>query len=92
MKKPVHPGRLIREECIEASDITVTAAAEMLGVTRQALNNLINEKSSLSPEMAIRLEKVGWSNADAWMRLQMNYDLAQVRARAKSIVVHVMPK
>jgi len=92
MKKPIHPGRLIREECIEASDLTVTAAAHMLGVTRQALNNLINEKSSLSPEMAIRLEKVGWSNADAWMRLQMNYDLAQVRARAKSIVVHAMSK
>lgn len=92
MKNPVHPGKLIREECIEASELTVTAAAKMLGVTRQALNNLINEKAGLSPEMALRLEKVGWSSADAWMRLQMNYDLAQVRARSKQIVVHAAPK
>jgi addiction module HigA family antidote len=87
MKNPVHPGRIVWEECIEAAEMTVTGAAKLLGVSRQALNNLVNENAALSPEMAIRLEKVGWSKADTWMRLQMNYDLAQVRARQDEIKV-----
>jgi addiction module HigA family antidote len=87
MKHPVHPGRVVREECLEPNQLSVMAAAEKLGVTRQTLNNLVSEKSALSPEMALRLEKVGWSSADAWLRLQMNFDLANVRARAKTIIV-----
>ena len=90
MNDPVHPGSIVREDCINASGLTVTDAARQLGVTRQALNNLVNEKSSISPEMAIRLEKVGWSSADAWLRMQMNYDLARVRSRANEIVVNVL--
>ena len=79
MKKPVHPGRIVRKQCIEASDLTVTHAAKCLGVSRQTLNNLVNEKGGISPEMAIRLEKVGWSDAETWLRMQMNWDLAQAR-------------
>jgi addiction module HigA family antidote len=90
MKDPVHPGSIVREDCIRASGLTVTDAARQLGVTRQALNNLVNEKSSISPEMAIRLEKVGWSSAEMWLRMQVNYDLARVRSRADEIVVHVL--
>lgn len=90
MQNPVHPGCIVREDCIAASELSVTDAAKLLGVSRQALNNLVNEKASISPEMAIRLEKIGWSSADAWMRLQMNWELAQVRAREDEIVVNSM--
>ena len=87
MKKPPHPGRIVRLDCIEALELTVTKAAELLGVTRQALNNLVNEKAGISADMAIRLEKVGWSTADQWMRLQAAYDLAQARQHQDQIKV-----
>ena len=91
MMNPPHPGEHIRMDCLEPLELTVTAAAKALGVTRQALNNVVNEKSGISPEMAIRLEKIGWGTADGWMRLQMNYDLSQVRKSADSITVHPLP-
>lgn len=87
MKKPPHPGRIVRQDCIEPLDLTVTKAAGLLGVTRQALNNLVNEKAGISAEMAIRLEKVGWSTADQWMRLQAAYDLALARRHQGRISV-----
>ncbi len=87
MKRPPHPGRTVREDCINASGLLVTYAAERLGVIRQTLSNLFNEKSGISPEMALRLEKMGWSKADHWLRLQMNYDFAQVRERSDQIQV-----
>ncbi len=87
MKNPPHPGRIVRQDCIEALELSVTKAAELLGVTRQALNNLVNEKAGLSAEMAIRLEKAGWSTADLWMRLQSAYDLAQARRNQDQIKV-----
>ena len=64
MKNPPHPGKHVRLDCIEPLNLSITAAAKALGVTRQALNNLVNEKSGISPEMAIRLEKMGWGTAD----------------------------
>ncbi len=91
MHNPAHPGSIVREDCLNALELEVTQAAKQLGVSRQALSNLVNEKASISPEMAIRLEKMGWSSADIWMQLQMNYDLAQVRAREDEIVVHPQP-
>ena len=87
MKNPPHPGRNVRLTCLEPLELSVTAAAQHLGVSRQALNNVVNEKSSISPEMALRFEKMGWGTADGWMTLQMNYDLAQIRARAADISV-----
>jgi addiction module HigA family antidote len=77
MKKPPHPGRIVRQECIEPLGLTVTEAAERLGVTRQALNNVLNGKSAISPEMSIRLSKAFGSSAKLWLGLQMEYDLAQ---------------
>ena len=68
--------------------LTITAAAEQLGVTRQTLSNLTNEKISLAPEMSIRLEKLDWGKADAWIRMQANYDLAQVRLIEDEITVY----
>ena len=88
MKNPPHPGKHIRMTCLEPLNLSVTAAARALGISRQALNNLVNEKAGISAEMAIRFEKMGWGTADGWLRLQMNYDLAQVRNRADRITVH----
>ena len=79
MKDPPHPGGTIKEDCIEAGGLTVTEAARLLGVTRPTLSRVINGRGGVSPEMAIRFEKIGWSNAEFWMRLQTNYDLAQAR-------------
>jgi addiction module HigA family antidote len=88
MKNPPHPGKHVRMNCLEPLALTVTTAAKALGVSRQALNNLVNERAGISPEMAIRLEKMGWGTADGWMRLQMNYELDQVRQIANRITVH----
>ncbi len=79
MKNPPHPGRVVRQDCIEALELSVTRAAAILGVTRQALNNIVNQKSGISAEMAIRFEKAGWSTADCWVAMQAAYDLAQAR-------------
>jgi addiction module HigA family antidote len=77
MKNPPHPGRIVRQECIEPLNLTVTAAAEALGVTRNALTNLLTGKNGVSPEMAIRLSQVFGPTPEMWLKLQMNYDLAQ---------------
>lgn len=79
MKNPPHPGRIVRQDCIEPLGITVTEAARVLGVTRQALNNLVNGKSGISPEMAVRVSKAFGGSPEMWLRLQMNYDLAQLQ-------------
>ena len=81
IKTPAHPGATIREDCIEALGLTVTQAAKALGVSRAALSRLVNEQAGISPEMAIRFEKAGWSNADFWLRVQATYDLAHARLR-----------
>ena len=77
MKNPPHPGLSVRHDCIESLGLTITEAARALGVTRQALNNLVNCKAAISPEMAIRLDKAFGGGADTWLRLQAAYDLAQ---------------
>lgn len=87
MKDPPHPGGTVREDCIEAEGLTVTEAARILGVTRPTLSRVLNGRGGISPEMAIRFEKVGWSNAEFWMRLQAYYDLAQARANEDRIKV-----
>ena len=87
MMDPPHPGEIVREEVLAPLGLTVTAAARVLGVTRQTLNNLVNERSGISPEMAIRLEKAFGSSADMWVRLQTAFDLAQARSRENEISV-----
>jgi addiction module HigA family antidote len=79
MKNPPHPGRIVRQDCIEPLGLTVTEAARVLGVTRQALNNVVNGKAGISPEMAVRLSKAFGGSSEMWLRLQVNYDLAQIR-------------
>lgn len=78
MKSPPHPGRIIKTS-LEDLSLTVTEAAEVLGVTRSHLSKLLNGKVGISPEMAVRLSKTFGSTPDFWFRLQNNYDLAQVR-------------
>lgn len=87
MKNPPHPGRIVRQECIEPLGLTVTRAAQRLGVTRQALNNLVNEKAGISPEMAIRLAKAFGSAPEVWLGMQMEYDLARAQKTAGKIRV-----
>jgi addiction module HigA family antidote len=87
MKKPPHPGRIVRQECIEPLGLTVKEAAVRLGVTRQTLNNLVNEKSGISPEMSIRLSKAFGSSPEVWLGLQMAYDLAEAERNASKIKV-----
>lgn len=79
---PIHPGEYVRYDCIEPLSLTITDAAKALRVTRQALNSLVNGKSGVSPEMAVRLEKAFGSTAEMWLRLQAAYDLAEVKKRA----------
>src|SRR5580658_6873910 len=87
MFDPAHPGEIIREDCLKPLGLTVTAAADALGVTRKTLSDLLNGHSGVSPEMAIRLEKVGWSTADHWLRIQLQRDLWEARQQADSIKV-----
>jgi len=87
MKHPPHPGRIVRQECIEPLGLTVTEAARALGVTRQALNNLVNFKAGISPEMAIRLSKAFGSSPEIWLGMQMAYDLAQAQKDRSKIKV-----
>jgi antitoxin HigA-1 len=87
MKSPPHPGLSVRHDCIESLGLTVTEAAGILGVTRQTLNNLVNGKSGISADMAIRLDKAFGGGAETWLRLQMAYDLAQARQHEGKINV-----
>ena len=87
MKNPPHPGHSVRHDCIEPLGLTVTDAAVALGVSRQALNNLVNGKASISPDMAVRLAKAFGSSAETWLRMQFAYDLAQMQRRASTIKV-----
>jgi addiction module HigA family antidote len=84
MLNPPHPGPSVRLDCLEPLGLNVTDAAKALGVTRQALNNLVNGKSGISPEMAIRLDKAFGGGAETWLRLQMAYDLAVGEGEARS--------
>ena len=87
MKNPLHPGRIIRQDCLEPLGLTVTHAAKVLGVTRQALNNVVNEKAGVSPEMAIRLSKAFGSTPETWVRMQAAFDLAVALKDEKNILV-----
>jgi antitoxin HigA-1 len=86
MKKPPHPGLAIRDE-IQELGLTVAEAAAGLGVTRQQLHRVISGKSNITSEMAMRLQKAIGGTAEMWLRLQLNYDLAQIQQRAGSIKV-----
>ncbi|MGC2109898.1 MAG: HigA family addiction module antitoxin [Candidatus Korobacteraceae bacterium] len=87
MKNPVHPGRIVRHDCLEPLGLSVTEGAKVLGVTRQALNNIVNGKSGISPEMAIRLTKAFGSTPETWLGMQLAFDLAAARKNEHKISV-----
>ena len=87
MKNPPHPGRSIRSACLEPLGLSISEGAKVLGVSRQALNNIVNCKAGISAEMAIRLTKAFGSTADTWLRMQAAYDLAQAMKDEKKIKV-----
>lgn len=89
MKSPMHPGAFIRTEIVEELELSITSAANALGVTRPALSALVNERASLSPEMALRIEKAFNVSMDTLMRMQNSYDIAVARSKAGNI--HVEP-
>ncbi len=91
MKTPPHPGRIVRQECLEPLGLSVTDAARALGVSRNAISELVNERRGISPEMAIRLAKAFGSSARVWAGLQLDYDMAvalQTADRIKVTRVH----
>jgi addiction module HigA family antidote len=83
MKNPSHPGEIIRWGILEPLDLTTAKAAEILGVRRAALSAVINGKTALSPDLALRVEKAFGPTVDLLLRIQAAYDAAQVRKRAK---------
>jgi len=87
MHNPPHPGGILRRQCLEPLGLSVTAAARGLGVTRQALSDLLNGNAGVSVEMAIRLAKAFGSSPETWLGLQMAYDLWQARTRSGRIHV-----
>lgn len=87
MNSPPHPGHSIRENCLAPLGLNVTEAAKVLGVARHTLSRVLNGRAAISPEMAIRLEKAGWSNAEFWLRRQTTYDLVQARKDENRIKV-----
>jgi addiction module HigA family antidote len=84
VKSPSHPGDLLKRRVLPAAHLSVTEAARKLGITRQTLNNLVNRKSGVSAEIAVRLSLAFGSTPEFWLAMQANYDLAQIRASGRS--------
>ena len=87
MKNPLHPGLSIEENCLKPLGLSLTAAATILDVAGHTLAGVLDGKAAISADMAIRLEKAGWSTAEFWLRRQAAYDLAQARKHEDRITV-----
>jgi addiction module HigA family antidote len=87
MKNPPHPGQHVLRDCLEPLGLTITRGADILGVTRLTLSNLVNGKNGISPEMAIRLSKAFGGRPEVWLGMQSDYDLAQAITKAGRIKV-----
>ena len=87
MKNPSHPGAFVRVMVLDPLELNVSEAAKVLGITRPALSNFLNEKAALSPEMAIRLDKAFGVDMETLMRMQSSYDIAQAKSREGEIQV-----
>ena len=86
MFNPSHPGRIVKR-CLDDLDLDLTEAATVLGVTRQTISRIVNCRTSISPEMAIRLSKALGSTPETWMKMQHAYDIAQMKKRIDDIDV-----
>lgn len=87
MKNPVHPGRLVRSACLAPLGLNITQAAKILDVTRLTISKIVNQKSGISPDMAIRLSKAFGSTPETWLAMQTAFDLAQARKHEGRIKV-----
>jgi addiction module HigA family antidote len=87
MHNPPHPGGIVRRQCLEPLGLSVTEAAKGLGVTRQALSDVVNERAAISIDMAFRLSKAFGSSPETWLGLQTAFDLSLVRARMEKLKV-----
>lgn len=92
MHNPLHPGLIVKDALIDNTDLTVTEAANRLGVTRTTLSRLLNGKSGISPEMALRLSKLFGNSIEMWVNLQAQYDVWQIRQHSDEIEVHQLDK
>lgn len=91
MKNPPHPGEHVLKDCLKPLGLSITKAADVLGVSRLTLSNLVNGRNGISPEMAIRLSKAFGDSPEVWLGMQMQYDLAQAAKKAASIRVKRVP-
>jgi len=91
MKNPPHPGEHVLEDCLKPLGLSITKGADVLGVTRLTLSNLVNGKNGVSPEMAIRLSKAFGGRPEVWLGMQMEYDLAQAAKNEARIKVKRVP-
>ena len=87
MRNPPHPGEILRELCLEPLGLSVTEAARALGVSRKTLSSILNGRSGISPEMAVRLSIAFNTTAESWLRQQLQYDLAQAEAKRRLLRV-----
>ncbi len=87
MYNPPHPGEIVREHCLKALDLSVTEAAKGLGVTRKTLSPILNGRSGITAEMALRLSKAFGSTPEHWLQMQLNYDLWQAKRRTRKLRV-----
>ncbi len=87
MKCPVHPGKIIKYDCMEPFGLNVTSAAKVLGVSRTTLSRVINSKASISPEMAIRVSKAFGSTPEHWLRMQLAYDVSRMKETVDKIQI-----
>ena len=85
MNNPVHPGAIVREDCLKPLGLSVTEGAKRLGIGRQTLSNLVNEKASVSIEMAYRLSKAFGSTPETWLAMQLAFDLISEDARSRHL-------
>lgn len=91
MKDPVHPGIVLRDTVLAPLEISVSNAADRLNISRPALSRVLNGRAAISPELALRLEAAGVSEARFWLNMQTNYDLAQARNRKRPPVKAIQP-
>ena len=87
MHNPPHPGGIVKRQCLEPLGLTVTRAAAGLGVTRQALSAVVNERSGISIDMAMRLSQAFGATPETWLQMQLTYDLWQAREQAEEMAV-----
>ncbi|MCC7001699.1 MAG: HigA family addiction module antidote protein [Gemmatimonadaceae bacterium] len=90
-RRPIHPGEILREDFLPEYDLSVSALAESLGVSRQSVNELLRERRAVSPEMALRLGKLFGTSPELWLNLQRNVDLWDAARELKREIAHSHP-